>query len=132
MLEPLLWIIGCYAACIALVHMIHLWKKPDASQRETWVIITHNHQHKVEWMLRALLLASWFKGKAINLYVVDRGSSDHTVQIIQRLAEHNPFPWTIVSTEEELEQVMQGWSIAQVNILDLERTDAGQAAPMYR
>lgn len=122
MLVPLLWIIGSYAACIALVHLVHLFHKTDAS-RETWVMITRNHQHIVEWMLRILLFLSWLKGKAINLIVIDHHSSDDTLKIIERMARHNAFHWTVVHSESEMDRIIAGLAPSGVRILDLEQTD---------
>jgi hypothetical protein len=131
MLEPLLAIFGSYAACIALVHLAYKIKHSDASARETWVMITFNHQHKVEWMLRVLLFVSWLKGRSIDLLVIDRGSSDDTVRIIERFARGVPFSWTVVRSEEELERIIGGLAQTGLRVFDLEQTDMVPTAPQF-
>jgi hypothetical protein len=131
MLEPLLAIFGSYAACIALVHLVYRIKHPDASARETWVLITFNHQHKIEWMLRFLLFVSWLKGRSIDLVVVDRGSNDDTMKIVERFARSVPFTWTVVRSEEEVARMIGALEQTGLRVFDLEQTDPAPTALQY-
>src|SRR5690606_16402892 len=111
MLEPLLWIVGAYTGCILIVHAAHAWKvsgsrrgngKKAGQPFKHVVLVTHNEQHRIEWVLRSLLLVSWLKGKEICFTVLDQSSSDDTLSIVERLARKAAVQWRIVSGEEEL------------------------------
>lgn len=86
MIIGFLWIVGCYASCIAIAH----WLYRRASQQGKlqpvhYVLITCNHQNQIEWVIRSLLFFSQFKGRPIFISVIDEGSSDDTLAIIARL-----------------------------------------------
>lgn len=120
MLELLLWIISAYALSMLAVHLVHAWNQRRAKGPvcKRVVLITHNQQHQVEWVLRSLLFCNWLKGRHIELIVIDTGSSDLTMRIVSRLAERTPFYWQIAQTEAELQQALASFG-EHAQIIDL-------------
>jgi hypothetical protein len=86
MMLGLLWIFAGYLISIIVIHGCHKHHKRKAQKKMTNVIlITYNSQMQVEWFLRSLLFFSRIKGREIHITVVDEGSVDETLAIIDRL-----------------------------------------------
>ncbi|WP_426450498.1 hypothetical protein ACP26L_00465 [Paenibacillus sp. S-38] len=98
MMLGLVWIIGCYAAGIAVIHALHRqWKRRGARQAAHYVLYTQNAQMQLEWYLRSLFFFSWMKGRNIEVTLVDEGSADETLEIAVRMAREHSL--SIVSQE---------------------------------
>jgi hypothetical protein len=92
MLEGLIWIVGIYAAGLAMIHWLHWrWRKNGEARTTHYVLMTRNNQHQVEWYIRSLHFFSWMKGRSIAVTVVDEGSTDETLEIVGRLADEYSF-----------------------------------------
>ena len=129
MLESLLLIVGTYCSCALAVHAAYLLNRKDAKSRPRHlVLITHNQQHRVEWVLRSLILLCWLKGKAIRLTVFDCGSTDDTAAIVRRLAVRLPFSFHIVRSEKEIEPWLDRHFDAETVILHLRHNE--EVSPM--
>lgn len=134
MLEPLLCIIACYATCVGFVHLAHLVKVTKASgeDSESWIVITRNHQHHIEWILRSLLIVYWLKGRGLRVIVIDRNSHDQTLSIVERLSATCPLQFSVVYSSTELEKVLSNYTnLNEVHVLDLEHTDPRRVLPQY-
>ncbi|WP_159885424.1 hypothetical protein [Paenibacillus puerhi] len=91
MILGLIWIVGCYAAGIVLIHALHRrWQRQAAPRITHYILQTRNNGHHVEWYLRSLHFFSWLKGRTITVTIADEGSTDDTVAIAERLShEHH-------------------------------------------
>jgi hypothetical protein len=91
MIIGLIWIVGCYAAGIAILHFLHWqWKKRGSERTVHYVLRTLNNQLQVEWYIRSLHFFSWIKGRSISVTLADEGSTDDTIAIAERLSlEHH-------------------------------------------
>ena len=91
MILGLVWIIGCYAAGIAIIHTLHWqWKRRAAARTTHYLLRTKNNGNQVEWFLRSLHFFSWMKGRTIAVTLADEGSTDETLEIAERLSlEHH-------------------------------------------
>ncbi|MEK3733186.1 MULTISPECIES: hypothetical protein [Paenibacillus] len=89
MVAHLLWILAVYGAAVALVHIIHRRSRDGYDQGRTrtkhYVLITSNHEHRVEWYLRALSLYALLSGSRVKVTVLDKQSDDDTMKIVSRL-----------------------------------------------
>ncbi|MBP1157812.1 MULTISPECIES: hypothetical protein [unclassified Paenibacillus] len=96
MMLGLVWIMGCYAAGIVLVHLLYWrWKRRGTEPAAHYVLRTYNNQLQMEWYLRSLYFFSWTKGKTITVTIADEGSTDDTLAIVDRLRlEHHLNIWT--------------------------------------
>ncbi|TVY09328.1 hypothetical protein [Paenibacillus cremeus] len=87
MMLGLVWIVGCYAAGIAILHILHWHRKQRGAERTVhYVLHTQNNQHQVEWYIRSLHFFSWVKGRTIRITLMDEGSTDETLAIAERLS----------------------------------------------
>ncbi|QJD85238.1 hypothetical protein [Cohnella herbarum] len=84
MIPGLLWIIGFYAAAVALVHW--LIRRSSGEERRHYVLVAGNHQMQIEWYIRALQQFSRRTGTEIGITVVLEQSSDDTGKIMERFA----------------------------------------------
>ena len=124
MLESLLLIVGTYCSCALAVHAAYLLNRKDAKSRPRHlVLVTHNQQHRVEWVLRSFMLLSWLKGKAVRLTVFDCGSTDDTAAIVRRLAVRLPFSFHMVGSEKEIEPWLDRHFDADTVILHLRHNE---------
>ncbi|MCZ8514866.1 hypothetical protein O9H85_21075 [Paenibacillus filicis] len=115
MLIGLVWIVGCYAAGIALIHILHSrWTRREQAGTVHYALMTRDDQNTVEWFIRSLHFFSWLKGRAITITIIDEGSSDDTLAIAYRLSqEHHlnicmeaALDWDDWVSEHEDEQMM--------------------------
>lgn len=101
MMLGLVWIMSCYAAGIALVHLLHWhWKRQGTERTTHYVLRTYNNQLQMEWYLRSLHFFSWVKGRTIAVTIADEGSTDDTLAIAERLRlVHHLNIWTTVEMD---------------------------------
>jgi hypothetical protein len=84
MVIGLLWIVGIYVFCTALVHGMYELQRKTKSVHVA--LITLNNQTQIEWYLRSFLWVSRLRGRSIYVTVFDTGSTDETVAIVEKLA----------------------------------------------
>ncbi|TBL72986.1 hypothetical protein [Paenibacillus thalictri] len=107
MIVGLLWIFGCYAAGIALVHWMHRVSKPKHRRNLThYVLMTRNNGLHMEWYLRSLYFFSGMKGRNISVTVVDEGSSDETLEIVRRIGSEKEVEILIKNGIDAIDDVM--------------------------
>jgi hypothetical protein len=85
MIVGLLWIIGCYAVSILLVHWCYRRDRQKVRKIDRIWVITNNNQMQVEGFVRYFHFSSWLQGKDIRMTLVDEGSTDETLAIAERL-----------------------------------------------
>jgi hypothetical protein len=91
MIEGLLWIVGSYGLGAALVHLLHSVHRHSMHHRRKhrkhiYALTVGNNQLHIEWYIRTLSLITWLKGREMEVYIFDDGSTDDTLGIIERLA----------------------------------------------
>lgn len=64
---------------------VHLPRRHFWRGSAHYLILLHNSQHRIEWVLRTLYIASKTEGKDFSLTCVDYGSTDHTLDIVRRM-----------------------------------------------
>lgn len=82
----LLWILGCYGISIAVLHVMLVARKGGSKKQAKVLLVTKNNQNQIEWYIRSLFFFSRMKGSEVRVTIFDEGSSDDTIQIIERLS----------------------------------------------
>jgi hypothetical protein len=86
MFELLLLVIGCYALAALSVHLaFRIWRGRQQSSKH-YVLVADVRQKNMEWYVRSLFSFSRRMGKDVRLTIVDRGVTDETLAIVERLA----------------------------------------------
>ncbi|WP_169084574.1 hypothetical protein [Paenibacillus sp. PL91] len=86
MFELLLLVIGCYALAALSVHLaFRIWRGRQQSSKH-YVLVADVRQKNMEWYVRSLFSFSRRMGKDVRLTIVDRGITDETLAIVERLA----------------------------------------------
>jgi hypothetical protein len=86
----LLAIMACYGAAVVLLHWCYRRVRHRAGKASHVVLITNNNQSQIEWYLRSLYFFSSFKGRRIDTTVLDEGSTDDTLRIVERMSLRHP------------------------------------------
>lgn len=105
MLQALLWIVVCYGSAIAAVHAAHaLWKKNGTGQPsgKHYILVTNNSGQQVEWVFRALAWYVRMKGIGVKITVLDEGSHDDTIPIVERIAANGDSDVAILYTTDRV------------------------------
>lgn len=93
MIAMLLWIVGCYGLAVAVVHLVFRFQiKLRGEKPAAWihvVIVSHNDERHMEWIIRAYYWFAWLKGRRLKFTVIDQGSTDDTTEIVSRLIHRN-------------------------------------------
>ncbi|MED4600708.1 glycosyltransferase family A protein [Paenibacillus validus] len=131
MMIGLVWIMGFYAAGIAIIHTLHWrWKRHGSHRITHYVLRTRNNGRDIEWYLRSLHLFSWIKGKSIEVTLADEGSTDETIAIAERLSkEHHLNIHTRV--EDNWDEWMLKHEHEQIVIVQLNQADGLETAFKY-
>jgi len=85
-------VLGLYGVGIAAVHLAWLFQhrpkdvRVSATKPLRYIFICRNNEQVIEWYVRSFLLYAWLNGEALELFIIDRGSTDHTPRIIERFA----------------------------------------------
>lgn len=94
------------------------------------VIITGNSQQSIEWLIRSYHLAHFFRGSKMKkgrITCLDMGSSDDTLQILEKLKQKydhlDVFSYKLSSEEELTEWLKAEQQKEKVVVLDLRDTD---------
>lgn len=108
----LLWIIGCYGLSVAILHFIFGLTKAKPRQSSHFLLITKNNGLHIEWYIRSLHVFSWLRGRQVKVTILDEGSTDDTLPILERMAGQArielEFLASGTSTEEWLSQFEEG------------------------
>ncbi|GAA0368021.1 hypothetical protein [Bacillus horti] len=82
----LLWGLAVYGLTVLWTHMrILFYRKKENTTTQHYVLYTHNSQAKIEGTLRSLTQLAQLEGHNIYFYLIDCGSNDDTLKIIDRL-----------------------------------------------
>lgn len=113
MITTLLWIVGCYGLAVAAVHLMHLLQKKLYKDKPSpWmhvVLVTHNDERHMEWIVRAYCWFAWLKGRRLQFTIVDRHSRDATLPILMRIVSGYDVACHVIESHsvKEQEQTVQ-------------------------
>jgi hypothetical protein len=96
MVEELLAIFAAYGIGIGLVHLFRWrchWGRRESSHA---VIVTRDVGLTVEWHLRTFAFMQWLKASHTKITIVDEGSTDDTVHIVERFVASAQADWEVV------------------------------------
>lgn len=82
-------IISLYLMSVFLLHLRFNQYEKKYIESNRVLVFTYNDQLKIEWLIRLLFFTSKLKGVELHLILIDEGSTDETMQIIDRLAGSN-------------------------------------------
>jgi hypothetical protein len=86
MFELLILVIGCYVLAALSVHLAYrIWRKKQQSSKH-YVLIADVSHRNIEWHARSLFSFSKRMGRNVRLTIVDRGVTEETRAIVERLA----------------------------------------------
>jgi len=128
----LLWIVGCYGISIALLHILFGIRRNAAKKSTQIVLITKNNQNHIEWYIRSLFFFSNMRGKPISATVLDEGSSDDTMSIVERLAQTHEVRLEAVSSQATLEALLEKHDKDPVIVMHLGSRDDLQKIPLFQ
>lgn len=133
MIEHLLWIALVYGLSAATVRFVYRRLQSNQKQAEQthYVLITSNHGFILEWIIRALSLDASLRGKTHQVTVVDYGSSDETMLLLDRLFDIAGIELDIMAGDESLSYVhvngMREWE--DMKYIDLRQEGTLQGIP---
>lgn len=103
MIPYMVWILFSYGVTGALVHFFHSrYLKYETSSRKQvhYILVAHNHENQMEWYLRALMWYSCLRAQSLRVTILDDGSQDDTLAIIERMKYANEMNLTVVGEAE--------------------------------
>lgn len=86
MFELLLLVISCYALAALSVHLAYRIRRKRLQESRHYVLVADDRQNNMEWYMRSLFSFSRRMGKDVRLTIIDRGASEETLAIVERLA----------------------------------------------
>lgn len=130
----LLWIVLAYGMAAAAVRLLHTWhstflKASDedqkaGSQREHYIIMTSNHEHQVEWLIRMFKIRSWIVSSPVKVTVIDHVSEDLTVPIVERLQPCGGIELAVMSAASGSGQEVQLPDLERCTVVDLRQHES--------
>lgn len=131
MIEWLLWIIGIYGFCLAVVHAVYAFQQRQGYEPRTtyFALSTQNNETTIEWYLRSLVFVSWLRARHIAIVVFDEGSTDETLTIVRHLANKRPLLRVDIA-EESLEAFLEKHGQDSVVIHRLPRLGKDEPLPL--
>ncbi|MEK4513092.1 hypothetical protein [Paenibacillus sp. FSL K6-2524] len=102
------WILLGYGLAAVLVHVFHsryLRSKRKGNKQIHYILVTHNHENQMEWYLRALSWYARLRGESLRVTVLDEGSQDDTLAIMQRMQNMSGMDLTVIGITEVQDEV---------------------------
>jgi mevalonate kinase len=127
----LLWIVGCYGAAVALLHMLIGARRGKESRTARVLLITQNNASHIEWYIRSLFFFSRVKGRELAVTVLDEGSMDDTVRIIERLSHSHKLDVELGVSEQSLDQYLQALQEENVMVVNISNRDEMISVPVF-
>lgn len=103
MVPYMAWILFSYGVAGVLVHLFHsrhLKYKPNSRKQVHYILVAHNHENQMEWYLRALMWYSCLRAQSLRITILDEGSQDDTLAIIERMKDANGMNLTVIGMAE--------------------------------
>jgi hypothetical protein len=84
----ILWLLAVYGFTVGWTQ-IHNWlHHPQQKEAVHYYLYTHHSQGKIEWVIRSLTQLAKLEGREFHFYVIDSGSEDDTLKIINCLVKN--------------------------------------------
>jgi hypothetical protein len=128
-----LWSVALYIGLFFLIKKLSRWVGNYYHNKAVHlVILTHNSQHSIEWMIWSYHFWNGTKGKRGNMTCIDTGSTDDTLLILDRLKQRYPQLQIIrLSPQVNSDDAIQQWLEAhnkdhreKLIVLDLRESEA--------
>lgn len=122
-----------YGLAAASLHLLHGLSVSDHKDRATqYVLVTKNNALQIECVLRLIQLFHWFKGESIRVAISDEGSTDETLEIVNRLAPQLHANVLSFSSEAELEQVLETAEKEDAVVIRLSNEEDLNKIPLFQ
>lgn len=80
-----LWLLALYGFTMAWIQLKRLVHRPKLKKSKVHCYIyVEQSQGQIEWVLRSLNQISKLEGREISFFIIDNGSNDDTLKIVQR------------------------------------------------
>jgi len=121
MIHEIFWITVIYGFSMMSVHIAHRRTKHKKQQDPPthYVLISHHNQMQIEWYIRSLLFLSWVKGKMLHITVIDRGSTDETLDIIRKLSLQRRIDIHIIQEVEDIGAYISQLPLQNINVIHI-------------
>lgn len=103
----LLWIVGSYGAGIVVVHLLFGTHQEKPAKKARVLLITKNNATQIEWYIRSMFFFSKLKGREIAATILDEGSTDDTMKIIERLSHTQMLDVQVWPVNESVDEVLR-------------------------
>jgi hypothetical protein len=127
----LLWILGCYGLSIALLHIYFGTRLNKARKAVKVLLITKNNQDQIEWYIRSMFFFSRLRGRDLTATILDEGSTDETIQIIERLSHKHQMNVERSSPGQSLDETLRMYGNDPVILVNLSSTDKMSMLPLF-
>jgi hypothetical protein len=125
----LLWILGCYGLSIAVLHVCFSMRLKSTRKVINVLVVTRNNQNEIEWYIRSMFFFSRIQGRDLKARILDEGSTDETMQIIERLSQ--TMDLVIGSSGESLEELLRMYENEPVILVKLSSKEEMSKFPLF-
>ncbi len=84
----ILWLMALYGITACWIQLYTWLHYPREKKPVYYYLNTYNSQAKIEWMIRSLSRLARLEGRPFYIYIVDSGSNDDTLRIVEKLNRH--------------------------------------------
>jgi hypothetical protein len=126
----LLWIVGCYGLSIALVHF-YFGKQKLRGKAVKVLLITKNNQMQIEWYIRSLFFVSRLRGRELSATILDEGSTDETLKIIERLSHTHHMDLEWCGPDRTLDDLLVAYESDPVILMNLGGKEELSKIPLF-
>lgn len=85
MVIGLLTIVFCFISAVFFVQTVYKLNPYHTKRTVHYILMTRNNESQIEWYIRYFTIISWISGRPVGLTVLDEGSTDNTISILERL-----------------------------------------------
>ncbi|MBP1992634.1 hypothetical protein [Paenibacillus eucommiae] len=127
----LLWIFGCYGISIALLHIWFGFKNNKQRSAAQVLLITRNNQSQIEWYIRSMFFFSRIRGRELQVTILDEGSTDETMRIIERLSHTYCMDIKWCLPDKSLDDFLEAHGDEAVIVVHLSNRKEIQEIPLF-
>jgi hypothetical protein len=127
----LLWIVGCYGISIALLHLCFGKQQVLKRKAVKVLLITKNNQTQIEWYIRSLFFVSRLRGRELSATILDEGSTDETLKIIERLSHTHHMELEWCGPDQTLDDLLIAYESDPVILVNLGGKEELTKIPLF-